>query len=227
MGARRNYSDERPAHRVCLSAYRIDRHEVTVSRYARCVTAGRCPKPVAHAKGHPTRRLCNWGRVGRGVHPINCVTWTQARQFCTWAGGRLPTEAEWEHVARQSRGDLLRRARASCTSAVLASSTHPVRLGCGAGGTRAVGTSPGDRSSNGVEDLTGNVSEWMGDWFSLGYYSRSPAKDPRGPKSGRAHSVRGCSFGCVPDSRLLTPTARQFSGTWDPTLGLRCVGARR
>ena len=227
MGARRNYSVERPPHRVCLSAHALDRHEVTVRRYARCVAARRCPKPVAYDKSHPTQRRCNWGRGGHDAHPINCVTWRGASQYCAWTGGRLPTEAEWEHAARSSRGDTRRRTGASCTLAVLASATHPVRLGCGAGGTRRVGTSPGDRSHAGVEDLTGNVSEWVGDWFSLGYYRRSPAKDPRGPKRGRAHAVRGCSFQCVPGSRLLAPTTRGFAATWDPTIGFRCARSRR
>lgn len=227
LGANRNYSDERPAHRVCLSAYGLDSREVTVRRYARCVAAKRCSAPVAHDAGHPTRRRCNWRRAGHGTHPINCVTWRQASGYCAWAGGRLPTEAEWEHAARRTRGDTRRRARATCSYAVLASSSHPVRLGCGAGGTRPVGTSPGDRSGAGAEDLTGNVSEWVADWFSLGYYSRSPATDPQGPPRGRAHSVRGCSFQCVPGSRLLAPTTRLFAATWDPTIGFRCARSRR
>jgi len=229
MGARRNYSDERPSHRVCLSAYSLDRTEVTANRYAKCVATGRCPKPVAYDPGHPTRRRCNWGRSSHGAHPINCVTWRQAKQFCAWAGGRLPTEAEWEHAARDSRSAAKLRAQAGCTYAVLASVRRPgpVRLGCGAGGTRPVATSPGDRSRAGVEDLTGNVSEWMTDWFALGYYSHSPAQDPHGPRRGRAHSVRGCSFQCVPGSRLLQPTARQFAATWDPTIGFRCARSKK
>jgi formylglycine-generating enzyme required for sulfatase activity len=225
MGTRGNYSDERPPHRVCLSAYSLDRHEVPVAHYSRCVAAGGCPKPVAHNAHHPTRRRCNWGRSGYGTHPINCVTWRQARQFCHWAGGRLPTEAEWEHAARDSRSATGRRTRADCSYAILAStgSPGPVRLGCGAGGTRPVTTSSGDRTGAGVEDLTGNVSEWMADWFALRYYRHSPAQDPQGPDGGRAHSVRGCSFQCVPNSRLLAPTTRQFAVTWDPSLGFRCA----
>lgn len=227
MGARKNYSDERPSHRICLSAYSLDRHEVTVERYSRCVAAGRCPKPVAHAAGHPTRRRCNWNRSGHRTHPINCVTWRQASSYCGWAGGRLPTEAEWEHAARDTRAATGLRARATCAYAILASAQSPVRLGCGAGGTRPVGTSPRDRSGMGVEDLTGNVSEWVADWFALGYYRHSPGQDPQGPRRGRTHGVRGCSFQCVPGSRLLAPTARQFAATWDPSIGFRCARSHK
>ncbi len=226
MGANRNYSDERPAHRVCLSSFVLDRHEVTVAAYDRCMKAGRCKAPVVYDVGHPTRRRCNGGRTGRGNHPINCVTWQQARQYCAFNGGRLPSSAEWELAARRRFAGGRRRDTARCDVAVLARPGASLELGCGAGGTRAVGTSPGDRSKAGVEDLTGNVSEWTADWFALGYYRRSPAKDPHGPRRGRARAVRGCSYQCVPGSRLLTPTARQFSATWDPTIGFRCARSK-
>lgn len=226
MGANRNYADERPAHRICLSAYRLDKREVTVAQYARCVTAKGCKPPVAHAPRHPTRRRCNWRRAGRSAHPLNCVTWSQAMAYCAWTGGRLPTEAEWEHAARADRGAIRRRTGFGCGQAVLAQGHHQVKLGCGSGGTRPVGTSPSDRSSAGVEDLTGNVSEWVADWFAGGYYRRSPSQDPRGPRRGRAHSVRGCSFQCVAGARLLAPTARMSSVTWDPSLGFRCARGR-
>ena len=222
MGSNVNYADERPAHRVCLTGTTLDRNEVTVAAYARCVARHRCGAPVSHQGSHPTRKRCNWRSSGRGKHPVNCVTWKQARQYCVWAGKRLPTEAEWERAARDSRRLRLRRRRATCAMAVIAADSGR-RLGCGAGGTRRVGSRAGDRSTTGVMDLTGNVSEWVADWFSLGYYRGSPERDPRGPRRGRSHAVRGCSYQCVPGSRLLRPTARQFSATWDPTIGFRCA----
>jgi hypothetical protein len=80
-------SDEQPYHRVTLSAYRIDKYEVTAGDYGKCVDAGACT---------PANRgsTCNYGTPGREDHPINCVDWVQANRFCKWAGKRLPTEAE-------------------------------------------------------------------------------------------------------------------------------------
>ena len=70
--------------------------EVTVAQYKVCVDEGVCSAPA-------TGRYCNWGKSGREQHPVNCVDWNQARTFSKWAGGDLPTEAQWEFAAR-SRG---------------------------------------------------------------------------------------------------------------------------
>ena len=221
MGSFKNYADERPAHKVCLDPYAIDRTEVTMNAYARCVAARRCTPPIAYQKGHPTRRHCNWLRRGRGLHPINCVTWKQAKGYCTWVGGHLPTEAQWERAARLGQK---RRIPAPCTTAAGAKADGSRRPGCGTGDTAPVESRPWDRTVLGLHDLAGNVSEWSADWFSLSHYDYRRATNPKGPKRGRARTVRGCSFRCVPGSRLWRPSARQFSATWSPTIGFRCAG---
>lgn len=234
LGSSRGFADERPAHRVCLDRYAIDQTEVTVAAYSRCVAAGRCRPPVAFAATHPVRRQCNWQRPGRARHPVNCVGWAAARAYCAWRGGRLPTEAEWERAARlASRGSRSRalfpwgRAPATCKRTRIARRRgHAVSPGCGQGGTAEVGRYPADRTPQGVVDLVGNVSEWVGDRFSRTYYKSSPGRNPNGPRRGRAHGVRGCSFACVPGSLLLRVTARQYGMTWDPTIGFRCVVGR-
>jgi formylglycine-generating enzyme required for sulfatase activity len=90
-----------------------------------------------------------------------------------------------------------------------------------------VGQHPADRSRFGLLDVLGNVSEWTADWYAVLYYKRSPLRAPRGPRRGRVRVVRGCSYRCVPGSRLLRRTARQPAGSWDPTIGLRCAGGPR
>jgi eukaryotic-like serine/threonine-protein kinase len=227
LGGRSGFPDERPAHTVCLDAFALDRTEVTVAAYARCLAAGKCTAPIAHVPGRPTRRHCTHGRLGAEQHPVNCVTWEQARTYCAWAGGRLPTEAEWERAAR---GDGRTRfvtgeSPPDCRHAVLFA--LPGTTGCLPLGTAAVGSRGVDRSSHGVLDLTGNVSEWVSDWYDSGYYRRSPSRNPEGPRSGDGHGLRGCSFRCSPGSAQLGPTARQYGATWDPTVGFRCARSTR
>jgi formylglycine-generating enzyme required for sulfatase activity len=106
-------NDERPAHKVRLDAYCIDRTEVTVAAYAECVTSGACSggwnsnewADISKSDRATFDSLCN-GRVpaSRGQHPANCVSWMQAHDFCGAEGARLPTEAEWELAARGTDG---------------------------------------------------------------------------------------------------------------------------
>ncbi|MCK5805739.1 MAG: SUMF1/EgtB/PvdO family nonheme iron enzyme, partial [Lentisphaeria bacterium] len=100
-GSRSGKADEKPQRRITLAAFSIDKHEVTVAQYRRCVRAGRCS--THHLEGYQRSgkkyrksKYCNWGRSGRQQHPINCLDWSQAKTYCSWAGKRLPTEAEWE-----------------------------------------------------------------------------------------------------------------------------------
>ncbi|MDY0001721.1 MAG: SUMF1/EgtB/PvdO family nonheme iron enzyme [Polyangia bacterium] len=226
QGAKDNYSDERPRHRLCLPGYQIHEYEISTADYDRCVRAGRCTSAVAHLASHPTRRLCNSDAPGRGHHPVNCVTWEQAGTYCAWKGLRLPTEAEWERAAAGPRGGLhpWGKGEASCQRTVVAElEGHRLVPGCGAGTTLPRGARPADRSALGVRDMAGGVSEWTSDSFDLRAYKHSAADPSRKQTRGRSRAVRGGSFRTPPRSRLLRVTSRQFSGTWDPTVGFRCA----
>src|SRR5262249_33048753 len=107
--------DEKPGRRVNVGAFQIDKTEVTVEQYGKCVKAGACNskgltmpywgRDEEPAREHPEgAKECNWGKTGRERHPINCVDWEQARTYCAWAGKRLPMEAEWEKAARGTDG---------------------------------------------------------------------------------------------------------------------------
>ena len=209
-------SDESPYHEVTLSGYYIDKTEVTVDDYAVCVTAGACTAPSTASS------YCNWEVSGKGNHPVNCVNWSQAGEYCTWAGKRLPTEAEWEKAARGTDGRKYPWGNedATCEYAVMDDGGN----GCGTDSTWNVcSKSPAGDSPYGLCDMSGNVWEWVSDWYDSGYYTNSPASNPTGPVSGPPRVYRGGSwYSCA---RYVRAALRNYV---DPrsrsgSLGFRCV----
>jgi formylglycine-generating enzyme required for sulfatase activity len=190
--------DEHPAHDVTLSAYCIDKTEVTVKAYAACVADGRCVS--AHVEVSP---FCN--RDDRPDHPITCVDWNQATTYCAWMGKRLPTEAEWEYAARGSDGRAypwgndapsakrLNACGSECVAMgrrVLGRDWHAMYDASDGWETTApVGSFPAGASPFGALDMAGNVWEWTSDWY--GDYEAAAATNPRGPNAGSARVNRG------------------------------------
>ena len=191
--------NESPQHEVVLSGYWLDKHEVTVSAYGACVSAGKRSKPDA------TSSYCNWGKPDYAQHPVNCVTWSQARAYCQWLGSGydLPTEAQWEKGARggcEHNGGVsgckvgMRTypwgdATASCSYAVM----YEGGSGCGKKSTWAVGSKPQGVSPYGAHDMAGNVLEWCLDWYRHDYYDSSVKNDPMNNQSASDRVVRGGS----------------------------------
>ena len=101
-------SDFKRMHNVQIRTFKIMKTEVTVGQYEMCVNSSACDTPIHK------NYLCNWGQKGRKDHPINCLTWHQARNFAKWVGGDLPTEAQWERAAcaGKARSSMRRRASA-------------------------------------------------------------------------------------------------------------------
>jgi len=206
--------DEHPQHEVTLSAYCIDKTEVTVKAYAACVEAKGCSPAALTVRG--TRlssdqvlrysRFCNGH--DRPNHPLNCVDWDQATAYCTWAGKRLPTEAEWEYAARGNDGrrypwgneaPSAKRLNA-CGSECVGLAKFDLGQGWGemynaSDGwetTAPVGSFPDGASPFGVLDMAGNVWEWTADWYDK--YAAAAAVDPRGTTAGAARVDRGGSW---------------------------------
>jgi formylglycine-generating enzyme required for sulfatase activity len=167
--------EEMPMHYVQVSAYDIDQHEVTQGEYSICTDSGNCSAPAAFFDPAKWRN-----------RPVTNVTWFQAKQYCEWAGKRLPTEAEWESAATGNGGIYpWGNAPPDCTLANY--------LGC-SGDLADVGAQPAGKSWRGADDLAGNVWEWVDDWYAASYYAASPAVDPRGPDAGTAKVKKGGSF---------------------------------
>jgi formylglycine-generating enzyme required for sulfatase activity len=207
-------STSEPRIDVRIDAFVIDRTEVTVARYRRCVEGGACSE--ADADGDCTR--------DRGDDfPISCVSWHQASAFCAWEGKRLPTEAEWESAARgyDARPFPWGDAAASCELAVWAENGV---LGCGTHAPFPVGSKPGGASPFGALDMAGNLWEWTADWFEDGHASMTTV-NPGGPQSGDQRVVKGGSWDDVYGADVLASFWRSSNppDSRGGHLGFRCA----
>ena len=206
--------DEKPYHDVYLDAFSMDRHEVTVAAYGKCVESGKCSK--AETGGY-----CNTGKSGRTDHPINCVDWAQAAAYCKWAGKRLPTEAEWEKAARGTDGRKYPwgNQNAACSRAVMDDGGD----GCGKDRTWPVCSKEAGNSPYGLCDMAGNVYEWVSDWYGKDSYGSSGDRNPGGPSSGARRVLRGGSWDSeswslrASNRVRFTPVSRYVNS------GFRCV----
>jgi len=212
--------DERPGLEIFLDEYWIDRAEVTVEEFARCVEAGACPAPVART----VNRRCNHGDSERGGHPVNCVDWTQANTYCRWAGKRLPTESEWEKAARgeDKRKFPWGNEPVSCALAVWRGEAS--LDGCGRDSTWPVCSKEAGKSPYGLCDMSGNVWEWVEDWYDAAFYGSGPLSNPLNGTESKARVMRGGGWDCGYDVALrasergwLDPSIRPFYA------GFRCA----
>jgi formylglycine-generating enzyme required for sulfatase activity len=213
MGSERGAADEQPVHRVSGSGFAMDRTEVTNARYRACVQAGECSPPSL--TGSKTRAHY-FDDPQFADHPVIFVSWAQAQTFCAFAGGRLPSEAEWERAAagESPRTYPWGEAAPDCSRANFA--------GC-VGDTDRVGRRLAGQSPYGALDMAGNVWEWTADWYDASYYGQSPAQDPAGPDNGTLKVMRG---GCwVSGASSLRTTCRkpELPNSWAPNVGFRCV----
>ena len=152
MGADDGNLNERPKHTVKVEGFEIDEFEVSVAAFQLCVGAGKCEPPTSGVG-------CNWGQPDRRNHPVNCVTWEQAKAFCGWAAKRLPTESEWAFAARGLTGNRYPWGNNEPTD-------EPCWQRGPTDGGPALGTCPtasSDRDMTllGIRAMGGNVREWI------------------------------------------------------------------
>ena len=187
MGSTDGDPDERPVHTVTLNSFYISKYEITNSQFAKFLNSVSA-EPDGSRGGVMYIEMSDpdcqieykWGtfvsKSGFENYPVREVTWYGAKDFCEWAGGRLPTEAEWEFAARG--GNL-------SNGYIYAGSNNPDEvawyLGNSGGDTHQVGLKLPNEL--GIYDMSGNVCEWCWDWYDGSYYSVSPENNPQGPTS--------------------------------------------
>lgn len=246
------FAFEKPAHRVTLSPYCMDRTEVTVEAYLACSKSGRCKRAAQDNKWDDITEadqknydpLCNVRYPDtRAKHPINCVTWELARDYCIEQGGRLPTEAEWEFAARGSDGrrypwgdeapgpDRLNACGGECSRW---GKEHKLELQAmyegddGFVDTAPVGSFPNGSSPFGLADVVGNVWEWVGDGYAEYPEDAKDARDPRGPEAAEQRVIRGGAWNGAHAS-WVRPTFRFHNApdTKSYGVGFRCAADAR
>ena len=232
-----------PEHTVEVAPFCMDVHEVTDAQFRECSDGGECLR--AAAKSTPgmgdareqavSDKLCNRDKPGKEQHPVNCVTWDQARMYCAWKSMKLPTEQQWEFAARGSEGrrfpwgveaPMAHRLNACGNECrnwrenLGVPAERPLYADNDANfGTAPVGSFAGGRTPEGVEDLAGNVLEWTAEPFK----PYPGAKKTRGLPSN-ARVLRGGSFSST-DLNWVSGAARHVrdgTGAYVDA-GFRCV----
>jgi formylglycine-generating enzyme required for sulfatase activity len=212
-------ADELPLHQVFVDRFLIDKYEVSNAQFALCVQDGVCETPYYQRSA---TRQDYYANPDFSDYPRVAVSWFEAQAYCQWAGGRLPTEAEWVRAARGDDkrvypwGDEL----PTCDLA----NTLDEKTGhlC-VGDTARVGSYPLGASPFGVMDLAGNVWEWNADWYHKDYYSFSPRENPQGPEMGATRVVHGGGFDYGWERLRIAYTSDHDPREHKIGFGFRCV----
>ena len=167
------FDGEKPVRQVAVGSFWMAKTDATLAMYEKCVASGTCSAPI-------TGGSCNWKVAGREQHPINCITWTQAKTFCDWAGSRLPTADEWEHAAKGGEGrmfpwghDPVTATRANfcekrCFQLHIDWTWTDRTIDDGWESTSPVGSYPQGASKHGLLDMAGNAQQWTSTDAPLG-----------------------------------------------------------
>jgi formylglycine-generating enzyme required for sulfatase activity len=237
--------DERakPVHWVAVDSFWMDQTEVTNAMYSVFlnVRGNQVEEGVSWLEPGAGHRGIVYGHIeedqgvfhpeiGYDDYPVIEVSWYGAAAYCSWVGGRLPTEAEWEYAARgpEARvypwGNNFDGTLANYCDINCAYEWRDTSSDDGYSQWISVGSYPGGASWCGVLDMAGNVWEWVYDWWSEDCYVFSPVDNPQGPESGTLHVARGGSWfdagqqAGVASRAVLSPSSSRMH--W---VGFRCV----
>ena len=187
---------ERPAHKVCLDSFYIDKYEASQKKFKEKMDR-------------------NPSKLFNDDWPADHVRFQDAETYCSLQGKRLPTEAEWEYAARA--GSKAENPYGKRFNAYVWHATNSVRTPHPVGSKKP--------NARGVHDMLGSVWEWVSDWYSPSYYQNSPQKNPKGPKDRRSHHViRGGSW--ADDESLVRVGSRHpgmADATESFLVGVRCA----
>jgi formylglycine-generating enzyme len=205
--------DERPIHKVFLKDFYIAKYDVTAKDFCAFLNA----QGENSRDGLPRAKLdspdCPITKVGKvfkpkedcSDKPMVCVSWYGASDYAEWAGGRLPSSAEWEKAAllitSYHAGDYL--------TILPRESAVPVTIAV-----------PG---AKGVTGMTGNVWEWCSDWYSHDYYGESPLSNPMGPALGEEKNIRGGSWASPESAKRIRNRHKASPRGYYRTVGFRIV----
>lgn len=170
----------KPAHEVEVAGFYMGKYEVTNEQYKRFCDETKRPYP----KDYRGEKV-DLKREPKS--PVGYISWLDAKAYAKWAGGRLATEAEWEYACRGGVYDTRYHWGDELSEEYLSYKYSSK------GKTSPVGSFP--PNPYGLYDMLGNVKEWVSDWFSYGYYKKSPKSNPKGPASGGDKVIKGDYFG--------------------------------
>lgn len=201
-----------PKRQISVDTFYMDKFETTTAQYAKFLESTGSSNVPEY-----------WDQVtgeGSAEMPVIGVSWNEANAYCRWAGKRLPTEAEWEKAARGTDGRTYPWGEMLPTIGLtnyLNSSPDPYD-----GGLSPVGTHPSGKSPYGIEDVSGNASEWVADWFSESFPS-DDTFNPHGPAEGDKKVIRG--GGRYDPVNRVTASWRQYASpdTRGEDIGFRCA----
>jgi formylglycine-generating enzyme required for sulfatase activity len=202
--------NEEPQRKVYLDAFWISKTQVTNAMFNACVAAGVCRYSASHTTNP------NYLDALYASHPVVYVSWQAAQDYCSWVGGSLPTEAQWEKAARGPDGAKYPWGEES-PRIKFTNSNNEI------GNTTAVGQFPYGASYYGVFEMGSNVREWVWDWYDAIYYQVAPNENPRGPETGEKKVLKGAAYS---DSYRFTRPANRLShepGSPGAVRGFRCA----
>ncbi|MCP4548139.1 MAG: formylglycine-generating enzyme family protein [bacterium] len=206
MGIEDGPKDAAPVHAVRIDPFYMDAFEVTNAQYL----------AFCEDTDHQLPEFWTIEKYRSGPefpdHPVVGVSHRDAEKYAAWCGKRLPSEAEWEYAARGGLEGLK-----------YSTGNEPDKAGFNykSDGTRPVGSYP----PNGFDlyDMTGNVREWVADYYQGDYYSVSPTENPLGPEEGKLYVIRGGGWHSGSSCNGIGSRHALAGGWQDYNVGFRCA----